>query len=258
METQNSQIIFSVLSGSLTLAFLSIFIIAAFNLFIKRKKILYEANIKQKEEFEKMILQTEIDIQKNTSQLISEEIHDNISQSLSLINLNISQIESGDEYIDNKLQEAEKLVCQVIGELRNISKILNHEFQNNKSFNSIISNLVEIVNKNGFNVFFEVEGIEREMLPKNKLILFRILQECINNAIKHSEADRCDILMAYYDNKLEISFKDNGKGFDVESAIKGQGLMNMKKKSDFINAQLNIDSKVGFGTSITITAPCLD
>lgn len=88
METESNQVVVSILFASITLALLSIFAIAAVRLFIKRKMILQEINSKQKAEFEKLVLQKEIDIQKHTAKLIADELHDNISQSVSTINYN--------------------------------------------------------------------------------------------------------------------------------------------------------------------------
>lgn len=171
------------------------------------------------------------------------------------INYNISGIETNDEYIKFKLSNAEKLLAQVIGELRIVSRILNDKFKDNNSFVSIITKLVEIVNNNGLKLNLFVEGEEVEMLPTTKFILYRILQESINNATKHSEATLCELIVKFSNSCVDIIFIDNGKGFDIENVTKGMGLTSMKEKSEVINAKVKIESVVGKGTKIFINTP---
>jgi signal transduction histidine kinase len=83
--------------------------------------------------------------------------------------------------------------------------------------------------------------------------IYRIIQEAVNNAIKYAKANTITVNLSEEKNVLKIEIKDNGKGFDVNSVELGNGLNNMKKRAQEINARFEIDSKEGAGTIITIS-----
>lgn len=255
METETSKFLINILSGSLTVVILCLFLIAFVNLFIKRKRILEQINKKQQEDFEKILLITQIEIQENTLQTIAEEIHDNIGQTLSLINLNISQIDTENSFINSKIKNAESLLSKVIQDLRDISRGLNAEVIHQNGFVSMLKNHIEIVNKNGGNINIEIEGTEQSIPPQHQVLLFRMLQESIANIVKHSKATDCGIHLVYGKERLEVIISDNGIGFDPATVIKGQGINNLFKRAKYIQAEVQITSAVLRGTSISITLP---
>ena len=91
-------------------------------------------------------------------------------------------------------------------------------------------------------VFSSIKGIST----------FRVIQEAVNNAIKYAEASKIDIITTESDDNLIFEIIDNGKGFDINTIIFGNGLENMQKRIDEVGGKLNIESKLKKGTSIKV------
>ncbi|MCR4393320.1 MAG: ATP-binding protein [Dehalococcoidales bacterium] len=109
-----------------------------------------------------------------------------------------------------------------------------------------------------FFVEVQVEGMEPELSEEVKLGLFRIAQEALNNARKHSKASQVNIDIRFNQNRIRMIISDNGEGFNARealkrSSIKGSlGLLSMKERADLINADLNIESKPSQGTVVRV------
>lgn len=88
--------------------------------------------------------------------------------------------------------------------------------------------------------------------PKDGLILFRIIQECINNVLKHSRAKNMNIDLVDGDKTINITLKDDGIGFENDGNKKGSGLLSMRKRANLIHTDFQLTSEKGKGTSISI------
>jgi signal transduction histidine kinase len=103
------------------------------------------------------------------------------------------------------------------------------------------------------NVDLKVEGEGRMFENKNdEIILFRILQEFFSNTLKYAEADSLQISIKYHADGISIRAKDNGQGFDMASATKSSGLINMEKRAQMINAAYELKSSLNQGTELIL------
>jgi len=101
-----------------------------------------------------------------------------------------------------------------------------------------------------------IEGHEEFIQGNKKLIIFRIIQECLNNCLKHAQATELSVNFFYNETDLIIAVKDNGIGFqELNQEIKGIGLQNIINRASLIQGKAVIDSVVSKGTTITITLP---
>lgn len=212
---------------------------------------------------EKTILATELEIQEQTFKNISQEIHDNISLTLTLakLNLNVLNISNSTE-IKLTIENTVDLISKSISDLNDISKSLDSELI--KSYGLIYAIEAEkliIIRSGLFDVDFIVEGDPSHIEGEKELIMFRIIQESCNNIIKHSCAKTIKILLNYHTDYLQLSIEDDGIGFDVEkmstlnSKKIGSGLNNIKNRAKVINAWAEITSVIGHGTKVNIQLP---
>jgi signal transduction histidine kinase len=122
-----------------------------------------------------------------------------------------------------------------------------------------IEELVKDINKAElFKIKFNVKGIPHSQEADYELILFRMIQESLNNVIRHANATEVSITLDYEKTSLSVRIRDNGTGFKTENTKfnnNGSGLGNMKKRAQMINAQLFIDSQPQNGTLIKILIP---
>ncbi len=226
----------------------------------KTNKFLLEKELRQ-QQYETQLLQTQIEVQEETRKNIGIELHDNIGQLLSLTNLTLGTIKLNEkEQTEEKLINARSLIKRSIGELRQLSKVLQAEFLLQEDLEEAIRKEIIWLQRNGyFTINFINKNEHHNKRNKEKdLFVFRLVQECLNNIIKHAEAKNIDIILDYQMDCLQMEISDNGKGFElakIEHPNSGIGLNNMKKRIKLLNGNMNIESGVGRGTSINFSIP---
>jgi len=215
-----------------------------------------------KTSYEKELFKAQLEIQEETLQYISREIHDNVGQFLSLAKLNLITLDFNDRELANELiNHSSDLLTRALEDLRDLSKSLSSDIIKNGGLQKAIELQVSQLQKSGkFRVIHDVRGTYNNINEQNEIILFRILQEAVNNIIRHSCAQEIIILLSCIENNVKMRIQDNGRGFDVSSVGDGKNLLtsginNMHKRAKLINADLDIESNPGKGTKITVTTP---
>ncbi|HUQ66978.1 MAG TPA: ATP-binding protein [Flavitalea sp.] len=204
-------------------------------------------------------LQSQIEIQEQTFARISADIHDNISLTLSLSKIYLHDLDYNDPRdVSDKISLSVNLIKKAMEDLNNLARALNPEtFEKFGLIKSIEEQVNNLCNAELFQIKYNVTGIPRSAGINNELILFRMIQEALNNIIKHANATHVTITLDYKKCSLTARIRDNGSGFDpgVQLVSNGCGLSNMRKRAGIINARLLIDSKPQNGTSIKILLP---
>jgi two-component system, NarL family, sensor kinase len=206
-------------------------------------------------QYQKELLRTQLEIQEQTFKTISQEIHDNIGQVLSLAKLNLFTADINDkEAALSKLNDAKDLVSRAINELRDISKTLHTDMIAELGLVKSLENELSLIQKAGvINTHIKISGTIERIEPQKELILFRIIQEALHNIIKHSNASNIFTEITYNDSSLELMIKDDGKGFVINDHYTGSGLRNMRNRAKLIGANFTINSKPGIGTDMTVS-----
>lgn len=228
---------------------------------LKKNQLIHQNKILQST-FQQELLKTQLEIQEQTFQNISQEIHDNIGQALSFVKLNINTIDVyNPEDTKEKLLESKSLLSKTIQDLRDLSKTLNTDFIREIGLAAAIEQQLFFLQKTGMYVTsFHVSGPTYKNTPQTEIVLYRIVQELLNNIVKHAEAKTITISMNYGDDKLVIDIKDDGKGFLQVSTEEGKnhngiGLQNMLNRMAMINGSIRIESAPEMGTSAFIELP---
>jgi two-component system, NarL family, sensor kinase len=222
----------------------------------KRKK----ENEQMKVQFSEQLLKSQLEIQEQTLQHVSRELHDNIGQMASLIkiNLNTMQLQHA-EAAEQKLTHTKELARQLITDLKLLSTSLNGDKMNKIGLMKALQNEADKINKTGvFNAKFTQHDAVPAVNHEKAIIIYRMVQEILNNALKHSEAKEMGINAYYQGNRFILVVTDDGKGFDAEEKLadindSGNGLINLQKRARVINASIIFESAPGKGTSTTIT-----
>ncbi|MEP2347471.1 MAG: ATP-binding protein, partial [Algoriphagus sp.] len=155
-----------------------------------------------------------------------------------------------------KQEEGKNILSQAIQEVRGLSKQLNLDWVESISINEFVAQQLTKIQNTGFcETTLEAE-FDLVDLPKDqKLVLIRVIQESLNNAIKHASPDHLKIEMRSIDGKRQILIKDDGKGFDSTQKSNGSGMYNLKKRMETIGGGFDLTSVVGKGTEINLTLP---
>lgn len=214
-------------------------------------KELYQLNFQQE------LANSQIEIKKQTLVYIGQELHDDIGQKLSVVKimLNEALLKSSCKSGKEELQEMSNLIRDCIFDIRNLSSGLLSE---DSTHFGLVENIKFEVNRLNklklIAVTFNCNHEDIDIDAKHSQILFRIIQEAINNVLKHSKAKNLDIFILVEENILYIDFKDDGKGMDVASArnFGGSGLKNIEFRANLINAETEITSEENVGTHLKI------
>lgn len=223
----------------------------------RKKKHIQEKQILQSQ-FQQTLLQTQLEMQEQTFNTISKEIHDNVGQVLSLAKVQLNIIDQSENLDRELLSDAKDSVSKAMTDLRDIAKSLNSERIQLSSLPEITGHELQRINRSGIMLTsINVEGKEQNMQEQKKLIIFRIIQEVLHNILKHSQAKNIDVVFYYESEKLKIEIADNGIGFDKDLITKkdGLGLQNIINRAALIGGEANINSIINKGTVITIISP---
>jgi signal transduction histidine kinase len=252
-------ILIATISG--TLLFLLLVSFTVVLLMINRKKKLDHKMEKQrmKTDFEKQLLQSQLEIQEQSFSHISREIHDNVGQVLSLVTMQLNILEHSDQLNRPVLEEAQASLNKSIVDLRDIAKGLSTDRITRFNLQENLAGEVSRLQRGThLLVEFQADGKERPLGPEKTLILFRIIQECLQNIIKHARARTLFLVCKYGESDLQILIQDDGRGFDVSDAVgksEGLGLSNISNRAAMIGGKLMIESTMQKGTKIHILVP---
>ena len=207
--------------------------------------------------FRQELLKARIEMQEQTLTHVSREIHDNITQVLSFVKLDLAMMDNvEEEHKPGKINEIRELVSQAIGDLRDLSKSLSFENITRIGLVKTIEIEVNRLNKSGMvNAILSTDGDIASLGEQRELVLFRIVQEAMNNMLKYSGARHFKISLQYHPELFNLTLEDDGNGFsaDLINEGDGSGLKNMENRANLIGATAIINSSPGNGCSIKIT-----
>lgn len=187
---------------------------------------------------------------------IGKELHDNVNQILGASNLYINTAMTDDELRQELLERSTQLVTKAINEIRKISKSLITPGLREIGLLESIEDITEDLRKTtGFNIRMDFNIIEEEIDDNRKLTLFRIIQEQLNNIVKHAKATEALIRIIIEGKDIVLTVVDNGVGFDISRHRKGVGITNIISRVELFNGKVDIQSKPGEGCVLTARLP---
>ncbi len=206
--------------------------------------------------YAQLLLQSQIEIQEQTLQHIGQELHDNLGQVASLIKINLNTLKLEDTAATmEKIESTKGLTRQLIADIKSLSVSLGSDRVKQAGLVKAIEVEVERLNKTRqFIVTCQVGAAIPEIDTDKATILFRMAQEILNNAVKHSKAKHISISINNCNKLFILAFEDDGIGFNTEDNrhSTGAGLRNLTSRANLIEAQLHIQSLPGNGTRATI------
>lgn len=258
----DSNITLFIIIGTVCFFVLSISIILLI-LIQQQKEIKNKLRLEElKVEHQKKLTEMSFHGQENERKRIAHDLHDEIGsllsaakQQLNYINIKFKDLPE----LKSAIEETKGTLTDTIQEVRNIIENLSPVILESKGFAGAIQFLLEKLNHSqNFNTSFKQQGNAIKLDEKVQIMLYRIIQELINNTIKHAGASKLDLLMNWHEKQLLISITDNGKGFDFDEKIQsdhtGIGLKNILTRIEIIKGKVNFMSSKS-GTKILINIP---
>lgn len=191
----------------------------------------------------------------NERSSIGMEIHDNLSQILVVAKMYMQMAKTSGENKDDYIVKSLGLIQEVIDVIRKISKNLIIPPANIFGLSHNIKNLItDVMATHPIKITFYNPGVDEEEFSEPMQVnIFRIVQEQINNILKHSGASLVTISLTRQENEILLMIKDNGKGYDGLNAKKGVGIINIKSRVALFQGTLTINTKPGEGYELNAT-----
>lgn len=256
-----------------TFEILNLFIVTTFAIFIciafvfilifklKKKQLTISNSMKiMKLNHENELLTYRIEIQESTFTEIAREIHDNISLSLTLAKLNLNTLNINIPNEDQiKINNSIDLISKSLIDLNNLSKSIDGDIIEKYGLIAALENEISSINKIGtVAVHIQINGHDRYLEHSSELAIFRIIQEAIKNSLTHAKANVININFNFTNQYLIVDIKDDGVGFVVNPINPSKiscGLKNMENRAKLINGEIDLQSIIGKGTTITLKIP---
>lgn len=224
---------------------------------ISERKRLEKDLLKNELEYQRLLHQATVESQENERAEIGKELHDNINQVLTTTKLYLELVRSNEELKEDLVTKSLANINSIIQELRLLSRSLMDPSIGDLGLTDTIRDLIENLHlTQKIKVeFCADENIETLLDNQQKLTVFRIIQECINNVLRHSHASFVRLALTRHENEVKLLVSDNGVGFLPETTRKGAGLKNIQNRIYLINGTLHLESSPGKGCTLQLQFP---
>ena len=224
---------------------------------LEQKALLLAEQHKQRELLTKAVIEAEETERKR----IAADLHDGVGQLFSAVKMNLNglldRIEINKEEDKFLAEKTMALVDESCKEVRVISHKMMPNFLLKSGIAADIKSFIEKIDENTLKISFESVGFKEQLEFNEEIILYRVIQELINNVIKHSKANELKILLEKNKEQILVKISDNGIGFNYEKALEkgGLGLKNMLVRIEYLKGKVQYSSNIPNGTSVQIQIP---
>lgn len=230
--------------------------------YYKRYRLAQEKKLQQEiMRQQDMATRAVINAEENERKRIAGDLHDGVGQIMSAAKMNLSSIESRLQFNseDDKLafEKIVNLVDESCKEVRTVSHNMMPNALLRSGLSSAVKEFIDKIDSRVLQVNLYSEGLNERLDSNVETVLYRVIQECVNNVIKHSEASKLDISLIKDKDGIAATIEDNGKGFlpaEKEKAS-GIGMKNIRTRIEYLKGTVDFDSAPGKGTLVAIHVP---
>lgn len=224
---------------------------------LKQKARLQNEIMKQQELSAKAVLEAE----ENERQRIARDLHDGVGQLMSATKMNLSSFESELAFQTNDQKHSfEKIISLVDESCKEIRSVSHNMMPNSLLKNNLasaIGDFIDKLDKTSLEIDLYTEGLDEKPDSNIEAVLYRVIQECVNNVIKHAAASKLDISIIKEKDGISATIEDNGRGFNTADTenFDGIGLKNIRTRVEYLKGTVDFDSAPGRGTVVALFVP---
>lgn len=226
----------------------------------QKRHLAYQASLLAlKSEHAQNLLRSQIEVQELTFKNIAQEIHDNINLSLTLAKLTLHQMTELAP-VQGLAESAQQLITGAINDLSSISRGLNADIIHQQGlFNALQAEIERIQRVSQLRIDFAIHGETDFLSAQQELLVFRSVQECFNNILKHAQAKKVHLNLVYEPDRIRVEVADDGVGFIAEqvAAKRGRstGLHTLSSRVELLHGTFDVQSEPGLGTRFILELP---
>ncbi len=224
---------------------------------LKYKNQLQETLIQEQNKSTKAIIEAE----ENERQRIASDLHDGVGQYMTAAKMNLESLTDKLNFKNDTdaltYKNAIGLVADSVGEVRSISHNMMPNALLKNGLGIAVRSFLDSINQQKLKVQLFTDGLNTPIDSNTEIFLYRIIQECVNNVLKHADASELNISILIDHQELDVTIEDNGKGFDLSTLNEkaGIGISNMQKRIQFLKGDIHWDSVPGKGTTVVMNVP---
>lgn len=224
---------------------------------LKQKARMQTEILKQQELATRAVLEAE----EKERQRIAKDLHDGVGQIMSAAKMNLSAFENELAFQNEeqrlKFEKIISLVDESCKEVRSVSHNMMPNALLKSGLASAIREFTDKIDDKVIKIDLYSEGLNERLDTNVETVLYRVIQECVNNVIKHARANHLDISLIRDNDGISATVEDNGRGFDMADGAKfeGLGLKNIRTRVEYLKGTVEYDSKPGKGTLVAIHVP---
>jgi two-component system, NarL family, sensor histidine kinase UhpB len=187
---------------------------------------------------------------------VARDLHDEVNQSLTGLLLRLEAVrEAAPPELEPELAETRTLANQAMRELLSLARQLRPTALDDLGLAAAIAGQVEQLERSGLSAELATEGDFSDLDDDVQLVLYRVAQEALTNAARHSEAQRIAATLRRSGDAVELEVADDGRGFAFEQSERGLGIGGMRERALLIGAELTIESRPAHGTTVRLSVP---
>ncbi len=256
-ETSEITLLEIILIGMLGMFLLGFGVVAFFIVYQRRLLKQQEANQQIKEDYQKNLLKASIESQEKERQRIAEALHDEVGALITTSKLHIGQIKpnTSEAKMKERLSSATDILTETLQSVRQISLNLKPPVLEALGLVAAIRSLIQKINTSG-QIEIICNGPDELMVPpEESLGCYRIIQELLQNGLKHAKASEITLDIQQIGRSIQIDYQDNGIGFDftkMAASDQGLGLRNIESRLNLLNGTISPQFRPGGGTHLRI------
>jgi len=202
-----------------------------------------------------------LEAEEKERQRIAKDLHDSVGQMMSAAKMNLSAFESEIKFQGEEQQLAFGRIIELVDEsckeVRNVSHNMMPNALLKSNLASAVREFVDKLDQKKLQVHLYTEGLDERLDSNIETVLYRVVQECVNNVIKHAAATTMDISLIKDKDGISATVEDNGSGFDTadKQKVNGMGLKNIVTRIEYLKGTVEFDSTPGKGTLVALYVP---
>ena len=216
-------------------------------------KLLLDSVMKEKE-----MMEARLQAEEEQREIIGRDLHDGVGQMLAYLSLYFNVLKEKSSINNQDVEKAQTTLKSTIDEVRRLSRNLAPPAIRDLGFREAVIELINsygIIPKPKFQLKIYKGKDPDQLLQEHKLMLFRVLQELSSNTFKHAKAENVEIQIEYTADGINMTYKDDGIGFDTNYSKKGVGLKSIFSRLEFYGGKLKINTNPGKGLEVIIKLP---
>lgn len=201
-----------------------------------------------------------IEAEEEERQRIARDLHDGVGQMMSAARMNLSAFESDSRFSDQEQQHSLERIIGLVDESCREIRSVSHNMMPNallkNNLSTAVRDFIDKIDKKTLQIHLYTEGLDERLDTNVETVLYRVIQEAVNNVIKHAKASSLDISIVRDADGISATIEDNGSGFDSKDPRSGGiGLKNIQTRVDYLKGHVDFDSAPGRGTVVSLQVP---